>query len=168
MTFTRTLLLLFALGGTSVVIASVLMPGVADERVRYALADRFAVEAQVGDAPRLRLRPPVTYRLIDGHIVAEVDGTLVHFPSESCQIMDLDAWSCIRQDDQGPGRVQFGYRGGNYFEVPLGPDGRPGTPRSAHSDVSRLQYLWVACQWQWHEAGPEALLSCPATLLAGP
>lgn len=51
MSFTRTLVLLFALGGTSAVIASVFMPGAADARVRYALEDRFAVEARVGDAP---------------------------------------------------------------------------------------------------------------------
>lgn len=168
MSFTKTLLLIFAFGGTSAVIASIFMPGMADKRVRYALEDRYAIEAQVGSAPRLRLQPPVTYRLIDGHIVAEIDGRLVHFPERACQIMDLDAWSCLREDDRGPGKVEFGYRGGKYYEVPLDAQGRPGTPRSAHADVSRFQYLWVACQWQWHESGPEALLSCPTTLLAGP
>ena len=35
------------------------------------------------------VRPPVTYRLIDDHIVAEV-GTIA-FPKEACQIMDPDA-----------------------------------------------------------------------------
>ena len=167
MSFTRTLVLLFALGGTSAVIASVFMPGASDAGVRYALEDRFSVEARVGAAPRLRLRPPVTYRLIDDHIVAEVGDQLVHFPKEACQNMDLDAWSCIREDDQGPGRIEFGYRRGRYFEVPIDREGRQGTPRSAHSDVSRFQYLWVACQWQWHESGSDALLSCPTTLLAG-